>query len=69
MNEISVNELYESMERTSKKNEWLKLDREELIKFYKNVRSAMFLDFYEENYSMKRIIQKPQSINILIKVF
>ena len=43
------------MERTSKKNEWLKLDREELIKFYKNVRSAMFLDFYEENYSKAAI--------------
>lgn len=55
MNEISVNELYESMERTSKKNEWLKLDREELIKFYKNVKSAMFLDFYEENYSKAAI--------------
>ena len=41
MNERSIDGLYESMIKMEKKNDWLKLDRDELIKFYKNIYSVM----------------------------
>ena len=47
MNEKSVTKLYEMMKETPCNDYWLKLDRDELIKFYKNLRTAMFLDFYK----------------------
>ncbi len=55
MNERSIDGLYESMIKMEKKNDWLKLDRDELIKFYKNIRTAMFLDFYTEKISKNEI--------------
>ena len=55
MNEKSIDGLYQSMIKTEKKNDWLKLDRDELIKFYKNIRTAMFLDFYNEKISRSEI--------------
>ena len=55
MNEKSIDGLYQSMIKTEKKNDWLKLDRDELIKFYKNIRTAMFLDFYNEKISKSEI--------------
>ena len=55
MNERSIDGLYESMIKTEKKNDWLKLDRDELIEFYKNIRTAMFLDFYTEKISKNEI--------------
>lgn len=55
MNDKSIQELYESMLKTEKRNDWLKLNRDELIKFYKNIRYAMFLDFYEEKYTKNDI--------------
>lgn len=55
MNEKSIDGLYQSMVKTEKKNDWLKLDRDELIKFYKNIRTAMFLDFYNEKISKSEI--------------
>ena len=55
MKERSIDGLYESMIKMEKKNDWLKLDRDELIKFYKNIRTAMFLDFYTEKISKNEI--------------
>ncbi len=55
MNERSIDGLYESMIKMEKKNDWLKLDRDELIKFYKNIKTAMFLDFYTEKISKNEI--------------
>ena len=51
MNEKIIDSLFDSMNQTEKKNDWLKLDRDEFINFYKNIRFAMFLDFYNEKFS------------------
>lgn len=55
MNELVIDELYQSMERTEKKKDWLKLDKEKFIDFYRYLMKAMFLDFYEEHHSKAKI--------------
>ena len=55
MNDRTIDALYESMKQNKNKNDWMTLDKDELIKFYKNIRTAMFLDFYSENFSKSDI--------------
>lgn len=55
MNKTIINSLFKSMENTKKKNDFLKLNKDELISFYKNLMHAMFLDFIKENYSKNEI--------------
>ncbi len=55
MNNFVIDALFESMQKTEKKKEWLKLNKEKFIDFYRYLMKAMFLDFYEEHYSKTKI--------------
>ncbi len=55
MNKEIIDKLFVSMKETNKQNDLLKLDKEELILFYKNLMRGMFLDFIKEDYLKSEI--------------